>query len=78
MQISNDKEVKLKEEIVRLKVKLVEAKNVEEGLKKRYKKKENECENLEVEVVCLRKQQNMEKSIVFLDSLLMEKSQENL
>ena len=39
-------------------------------MRKHYKEKEYECEKLEVEVVSLRKQQKMEKSIVALVSFL--------
>ena len=37
---------------------------------RKYEEKENECEGLEVEVVSLRKQQEMGKTIVALDNLL--------
>lgn len=55
LQICDDKEAKLKEEIMSLKIKLEKSKKVEEGMRIQYKEKEYDCERLEYEVVSLRK-----------------------
>lgn len=55
LQIYGDKEAKLKEEFVSLKVKLEKAKKAEEGMRKQYKVKVEEVDRLELEVVSFRK-----------------------
>ena len=71
LQICKDKEAKLKEEIVTLRVKLAELEQFEEGMSlKQYQVKGEEVEKLEVEFASLRKQWNMEKSTMALDNFL--------
>lgn len=57
LQICDDKEAKLKEDILILKIKLEELENFEEGMRKQYKVNVEEVENLESEVVSSRKYQ---------------------
>ena len=70
LHIYDDKETMLKEEIFILKIKLVELKRDEEGMRVHYKEKEDQCERLEVEVMSLRKKRKMEKTIVALENFL--------
>ena len=56
LQICDDREAKLKEQIISLKIKLPESERDEEGMRKKYKEKEDECEGLKAKVMSLRKQ----------------------
>ena len=59
----------MKEEIIKLKEKLEEGRKVEEGMKKQYLEKEEQCQKLKVEVNILKgKLKEKDKHMKFQDS----------